>query len=73
VDAVPDTMRSMDKPVPGPPEESFVIRISAEDARVSPGGWRATVIHVASRERRYVNSYGELCAFIDARRPAARG
>jgi hypothetical protein len=58
----------MEKPLPRSPEESFVIRISVEDPRMSPDRWRATVVHVTSGERRYVNSYGELCGFIETRR-----
>jgi hypothetical protein len=59
---------AMEKPLPRSPEESFVIRISVEDPRTSPDRWRATVVHVASGERRYFSSYGDLCSFIDARR-----
>jgi|GEM_PF-5775008 hypothetical protein len=54
-------------------EESFVVRISVERDRAVPSRWRATVVHVGSGERRYVNSYGELCDFIEARRRRARG
>jgi hypothetical protein len=49
-------------------EDSFVIRIQSDDPRASPEHWRATVVHVASGERRYVNNYADLCAFIEARR-----
>jgi hypothetical protein len=65
----------MDKPLPRSPEESFVVRISVENLRESPGRWRATIVHVTSGERCYVNSYGELCGFIEARRrhPARPG
>jgi hypothetical protein len=50
------------------PEDSFVIRIQCDDPRASPGHWRATIVHVSSGERRYVNNYEDLCAFIEARR-----
>ena len=58
----------MEKPLPRSPEESFVVRISVENARDPTGRWRATIVHVSSGERRYVNSYDELCGFIEARR-----
>jgi len=64
----------MEKPHPRrSPEESFVIRISPETNGARAERWRATVVHVASGERRYVNSYGDLCDFIeDRRRPGHR-
>jgi hypothetical protein len=58
----------MEKPLPRSPEESFVVRITVENPRDSPGQWRATIVHVTSGERRYVSSYSELCGFIEARR-----
>jgi hypothetical protein len=63
----------MEKPLPRSPEESFVVRISIENPRDSPGRWRATIVHVTSGERRYVSSYGELCGFIEARRRRPAG
>jgi hypothetical protein len=73
LDAVSAKVQVMEKPQRRPPEESFVVRISAEDPRASPGRWRATVVHVGSGERRYVNSYSELCSFIEARRRSTGG
>lgn len=61
----------MGKPLPRSPEESFVVRISAAGPHDVPARWRATVVHVASGERRYVSSYDELCGFIESRRRAA--
>lgn len=57
-----------------PPQESFVIRIDTK-AQDPQERWRATVVHVASGERRYVTSYGEVCGFIEEywRVPHARG
>jgi len=57
-----------------PPQESFVIRIDTK-AHDPQERWRATVVHVASGERRYVTSYGEVCGFIEEFRrvPQARG
>jgi hypothetical protein len=49
-------------------EDSFVIRIQRADPGASREHWRATVVHVASGERRYVTTYADLCAFIEARR-----
>ena len=60
----------MEKPLARPREESFVVRIGAEGERATPSRWRATVVHVGSGDRRYVQSYGELCDFIEARRRA---
>ena len=48
--------------------QSFVVRIDAGTGSDSPDKLRGTVVHVATGERRYVTSYGDLCSFIDARR-----
>lgn len=53
------------------PQESFVIRIDAK-ALDPQERWRATVVHVASGERRYVGSYGEVCGFIEEFRRASQ-
>lgn len=58
----------MEKPGSHAPEQSFIVRISDADARVSLGGWRAAIVHVMSGDRRYVSSYDELCAFIETHR-----
>lgn len=55
-------------PRPRSPEDSFVIRIQSDEPRSSPERWRATVVHVATGERRYVNNYDDLCEFIESRR-----
>jgi hypothetical protein len=49
-------------------EESFVIRIGTDEPRPAPHRWLATIVHVATGERRYVRSYDELWAFIESRR-----
>lgn len=54
-------------------DESFVIRVSDARRSMAPDAWRATVVHVASGERRYVTGYADLCAFIeDVRRRRSR-
>lgn len=59
--------------VHAPPEESYVVRISGVDPH-DPERWRATVVHVATGERRYVTTYGDLCGFIESHRlRTARG
>ncbi len=49
-------------------EETFVVRIAGDDPQAVPGRWRATVVHVATGERRYVAGLAELAAFIESRR-----
>ena len=49
-------------------EQSFVIRINTTPGSAAPDALRGTVVHVATGERRYITSYGDLCSFIDARR-----
>ena len=51
--------------------QSFVVRIDAGTGSDSPDKLRGTVVHVATGDRRYVTSYGELCSFIEARRGTA--
>jgi hypothetical protein len=47
---------------------SFIVRIRSVDAEAVNAPWLATVVHVASGERRHVTNYGDLCGFIEARR-----
>ena len=48
-----------------PNDEIFVIRVWSENDAAARGAWRASVTHVATRERRFFTNYGELCEFLD--------
>jgi hypothetical protein len=49
-------------------DESFIVRIRSVDAKAGNAPWLATVVHVASGERRHVTNYGDLSGFIETRR-----
>jgi len=54
-------------------DEAFIVRISDAGRGITSDAWRATVVHVATGERRYVSGYAELCSYIESvrrRRPA---
>jgi len=44
-------------------DNSFLIRIWHEEER-NPT-WRASVMHLATRELRYFTTYNDLCTFLD--------
>jgi hypothetical protein len=48
--------------------QTFVVRINHQEPYLPDVRWSATVIHVASGDRRTVASYEELCGFIEERR-----
>jgi len=53
-------------------DDAFIVRISDAQSRIAADAWRATVVHVATGERRYVSGYAQLCSFIESvrrRRP----
>jgi hypothetical protein len=58
----------MDKPQPRMREQTFVVRVTAAETAASRDGWRATIVHVASGDRRYVATFDELCTFIENHR-----
>jgi hypothetical protein len=49
-------------------EELFVVHIWMEAAEYVGPQWRALVMHVKSRERRYFTNYRDLCEFLEIRR-----
>jgi hypothetical protein len=53
-------------------DESFVVRVTDVKHTLSPDSWRATIVHVATGERRYVTGYPDLCAFIESVRRRRR-
>jgi hypothetical protein len=48
------------------PSHTFVVRVWLEEAagRTTPAVWRGHVTHVLDEQRRYVQSLGEIQAFI---------
>lgn len=55
-----------------PREEAFIVRIGDGNAGTAPDGWRATIVHVPTGDRCYVNAYADLCAFLESVRQARR-
>jgi hypothetical protein len=46
----------------------FVVRVSAHEPHLPDARWSATVVDVASGERRTIAAYEDLCSFIEERR-----
>jgi hypothetical protein len=46
-------------------EDIFIIRMWSEANDSGVLQWRASVLHVATQERRYFTQYAQLCEFLD--------
>jgi hypothetical protein len=51
----------------------FVVRVTAHEPHLADQRWSATIVHVASGERRAIATYDDLCGFIEQRRRDGSG